>query len=540
MPDAAMPPYALLGRVVTMNQAEDVIARGAIYINNGRIERVGDAVATPPQGFENCLTVDTGGTIYPGLIELHNHLSYNILPLWNVPQHYDDRSQWSNALAKTVAISGPMRLLINAGGYLGAIVRYVEAKCLLAGVTTSQGLTLINGGGIEKKYRGIVRNAEEPDADVLPKAAHRIQDVNDVHAVELVEKRLNDPKSGTYLLHLCEGIATRTHQHFEALYDQAHDTWAITDKLAGIHSIGLDSNNLGIFHQHGGSIVWSPLSNLLLYGCTADVKRAKQLQIPIALGSDWSPSGSKNLLGELKVAYLYSKTKGTLFSEVELVRMVTTTPARILGWQNALGSIEAKKFPDLLVMNGQTDQPYHQLIASTEADVCLVIIGGTPRYGATALMKQLGQKGETWQINQSSRMLNLAGAPDGDVSGLTLKKAQTILQKALRALPNPPALAVAPPIGSIGDDTQSNGVWSLVLDNDGGEASASRALVPLTTADVIQEMWAESVDLQQVVKPLELDALTVAEDRDTYLTALKTQTNLPPAIASGLGDLYPQ
>jgi hypothetical protein len=538
MPDAAMPPYALLGRLVTMNQTEDVIAKGAIYIDNGRIAHVDDATATPPQGFENCLTVDTGGTIYPGLVELHNHLSYNILPLWNVPQKYTDRSQWKSSLEKTVAISGPMQLLVNAGGYLGAIVRYVEAKCLLAGVTTSQGLTLINAGGIEKKYRGIIRNAEEPDDTALPKAAHSIEDVAGAGAWERLEKQLNDPNRGCYLLHLCEGDSEHTRQHFQALYDQAHDTWAITDKLAGIHSIGLNSNNLAIFHQHGGSIVWSPLSNLLLYGSTADVKRAKQLQIPIALGSDWSPSGSKNLLGELKVAYLYSKMNGTVFSDVELVRMVTTTPARILRWQNALGSIEAKKFPDLLVMNGQADEPYHQLIANSEADVSLVIIGGTPRYGTTALMKQLGQKGETWRINQSSRMLNLVGAPDGDVSALTLKKAQTILRKALQALPNPPALAVAP-IGSIGDDAQSPDQWSLVLDNDGAEALASRALAQMTTAEVIQEMWAASVNLQQVVKPLELDAMTVAEDREQYLTALKTQMNLPPAIASGLGGLYP-
>ena len=34
---------------------------------------------------------------------------------------------------------------------------------------------------------------------------------------------------------------------------------------------------------------------------------AKAAGVRIGLGSDWSPSGSKNLLGELKVAWLYSK-----------------------------------------------------------------------------------------------------------------------------------------------------------------------------------------------------------------------------------------
>ena len=54
-------------------------------------------------------------------------------------------------------------------------------------------------------------------------------------------------------------------------------------------------------------MVWSPLSNLLLYGATADVAAAQAAGVSIGLGSDWSPAGSKNLLGELKVARLVKR-----------------------------------------------------------------------------------------------------------------------------------------------------------------------------------------------------------------------------------------
>ena len=83
--------------------------------------------------------------------------------------------------------------------------------------------------------------------------------------------------------------------------------------------------------EHRCSIVWSPLSNLLLYGGTTDVKAAKAAGVPIALGSDGAPSGTKNLLGELKVAWLVGQELGRLFAHRELCEMVTTTPARILG-----------------------------------------------------------------------------------------------------------------------------------------------------------------------------------------------------------------
>jgi len=57
-------------------------------------------------------------------------------------------------------------------------------------------------------------------------------------------------------------------------------------------------------------MVWSPFSNLLLYGGTSDIARARNEGVLIALGPDWSPSGSKNLLGELKVARLVSEEAG--------------------------------------------------------------------------------------------------------------------------------------------------------------------------------------------------------------------------------------
>jgi hypothetical protein len=39
--------------------------------------------------------VEIRGTLFPGLIELHNHPSYNALPLWSpVPKRFTNRGQW--------------------------------------------------------------------------------------------------------------------------------------------------------------------------------------------------------------------------------------------------------------------------------------------------------------------------------------------------------------------------------------------------------------------------------------------------------------
>ena len=80
-------------------------------------------------------------------------------------------------------------------------------------------------------------------------------------------------------------------------------------------------------------MVWSPFSNLWLYRDTTRVDEAQQAGVRVCLGSDWSPSGSKNLLGELKVADMWNRERlGGAFSDAELCAMVTCNPADAIGW----------------------------------------------------------------------------------------------------------------------------------------------------------------------------------------------------------------
>jgi len=146
-----------------MSGEDDVIDDGTIFMEGSRIAAIVPAGNPPPAGFEAVAAVSTGGTIYPGLIELHNHLSYNVLPLWLVPQAFQNRDQWQNAQSYKTSVTGPMKAIALAddGSLLPALVRYVEAKCLVAGVTTSQGITLSNWSGtIHKYYKGALRAVE--------------------------------------------------------------------------------------------------------------------------------------------------------------------------------------------------------------------------------------------------------------------------------------------------------------------------------------------------------------------------------------------
>ena len=70
------------GLVLTVDDDRRVLADGAVYVNDGRIEAVSDASAAPPAGYKGAPRVRVDGVVAPGLIDLHNHLAYNTLPLW--------------------------------------------------------------------------------------------------------------------------------------------------------------------------------------------------------------------------------------------------------------------------------------------------------------------------------------------------------------------------------------------------------------------------------------------------------------------------
>src|SRR5262249_5848284 len=143
--------------------------------NIAAVQKTGDH---PPAGFDEVSVVKTSGTIYPGLIELHNHLSYNVLRLWQVPKKFTNRDQWSGIDQYHELVTGPMKVLGQSPGLLPAIGRFVETKCLAAGVTTSQGIALSSSNTqIRRFYKGSLRPVEQPAVPDLPAATSHIADV---------------------------------------------------------------------------------------------------------------------------------------------------------------------------------------------------------------------------------------------------------------------------------------------------------------------------------------------------------------------------
>ena len=135
-----------------------------------------------------------------------------------------------------------MTVLGKTLGLPQAVVRYVEAKCLVAGVTTSQGVALYSNNGIQKFYRGSIRNVEDTRKVELEDASTKIADVEATNAADFLVRL---QKGHRLILHLAEGLGDTAREHFTALH-LADGRWALAPSLVAIHSNGLRAEDFDV------------------------------------------------------------------------------------------------------------------------------------------------------------------------------------------------------------------------------------------------------------------------------------------------------
>lgn len=505
-------PLAVLGKVVTMDGG--ILDDGVVYCRHGLIEAVQRRMDPPPQGFENCVRLDTQGVIYPGLIDLHNHLNYNVLPLWNPPQQFGDRYEWRAAAAYKRDISQPMAAIV-AKGLSAAVVRYVEAKLLVGGTTSSQGMNLKPGG--TQFYRGMVRNLEQTDDARLPEIKSQLEDLFKLDDQDKATMRQRLDSGIRLFHHLAEGRNLRAHK----AYEDSVTFGLPRSNYVGIHATGLTGTDYDGFAKTGAKAVWSPTSNSLLYGETVEIARFLGSGILWGLGCDWSPSGTKNPLGEMKVALLAAEAAGVSLSHQVIAEAATVRAAAIVGWEQSLGKIAPGYYADLLVLHSRAADEYENLVMGTEKGISLVVIAGVPRYGDEALMHQTGiaaSKLERRTIAGRPRALFFEHpeAPP-QMNNLSLDTAITSLEEGMGDLTAPPP--PMPMFRALGfEEDRLELELDMDLPSEAGfvEPLDAHPLAPLASVP--------------------LDKLTVADDPD-FFTRLEAVTHAP-AFLRNLRGFY--
>jgi 5-methylthioadenosine/S-adenosylhomocysteine deaminase len=445
---AARSALLLEGTVVTMSDAHTVIPNGRVLVRGGIILAIWAAPNKPAGLNTSDARVVKGGLIFPGLINIHDHPAFDVLPLWPPPsshaqpyvgrptgrEPYGDRYQWGTTSPPEYRrlVQAPHDALTSrdALNLARQVIVHEEVRDALGGETATQGEPTDAPNGL------LIRNVDGTNFG-RDRIEEQVQNIADGGSPGLAA-RMADGSVDAWLVHLAEGardidLAPGDSYSSRMEFDELRRLELLTDKTVIIHGTALERGDFEAMRVAGAKLVWSPLSNLLLYGHTTQIYAALEQGVNVSLGTDWSPSGSKTLLDELKIADIALRDRRVLGParpgiaiDRLLADMVTRNPARALRWPE-VGSIETGKHGDLLMLRRSSGSPYRSLIDATQRDVRLVLVDGEPVAGDPDAMKAAGA---TVQLVRSSVGHFVKAVP----KRLALASVETTLRTTLHGL----------------------------------------------------------------------------------------------------------
>ncbi|MFZ4580655.1 MAG: amidohydrolase family protein [Myxococcota bacterium] len=333
------------------------------------------------EGADSATVVCTDGIITPGLVNPHDHANYNHLPRWQHVKRYKNRYEWQADPTYHTFKAPQSETFYKAKC---ETMKWAELRGLVSGTTAMQGTS---GGAC---IQGWVRDLDEPAANGLDgysiyTQVTKLSGVSDA-TVKKWQTALQSGATSGVVLHLAEGIDTLSRDEWSDLAAKG----LVQEGVKLIHATGLTGVELAEARQHGVDLIWSPQSNLDLYGDTTRVPAALNLGVRVAIGPDWTPSGSMNMLDELKCAKkLSAKRWGGRLSDEQLVRMATVESASAVGAGDWLGRLATGYIADVAVFSGDRGNPFAAVIAARPETTRLVLVGGRPLYGDAALMADI-------------------------------------------------------------------------------------------------------------------------------------------------------
>jgi 5-methylthioadenosine/S-adenosylhomocysteine deaminase len=398
--------------VVTMDAQHRLITDGAVAIRGERIVAVGTRAEIDSQ-FEPQHRLDRpNALIMPGLINTHTHAAMSLLrgiaddlKLQDWLDKFIFPAEAKNVTPDFVLWGTRLACLemMLSGTTTFVDMYYFEDR--VAQATKEAGLRGVLGETILRfkspdsaTPQDALRLTEKfiqqykNDPLIVPAPAPHAIFTNDDADLRAARKLANK-YAVPLLIHLSE---TKT-ENDDALRARGMTPTRLLDALGVLdgptiaaHGVWLDDLDMKILKAHGTGVAHCPSSNMKLASGVAPVMKLLAAGIPVGLGTD-GPAGSNNdfdLMEEMNLAANLQKvTTGdpTALKADQAIAMATIGGARVAGLEKEIGSLEAGKRADLIVL--RLDRPhavplynvYSQIVYALKgSDVQDVAVNGKP------------------------------------------------------------------------------------------------------------------------------------------------------------------
>jgi 5-methylthioadenosine/S-adenosylhomocysteine deaminase len=400
------------GAVVTMNRERSVFENGFVAVRGERVVDVGDASSLKAKGYKARQTIDARGkVVLPGLINAHTHIPMTLfrgiaddLDLQDWLTKYIFPAEAKNVTRDFVVAGTRLGLaeMIRGGVTTYADMYYFEdaiaEETKRAGVRAVLGETVIDFPVPDNKtWEAAIGYTEsfvtrwKGDSLITPAIApHAPYTVSAEHLDQA--KAFAEKHNVPILTHLAEAptetktIAER-HNTRPALYLEKISF--LSARLLAAHVVHVNDEEIAILKQREVGIAHCPQSNMKLGSGAAPIPQMLKLSLRVGLGTDGAASNHDlSMWEEMDTAAKLHKLvtmNPTVVTVEQALEMATIGGARALHMEKEIGSLEAGKRADLIVVDlGAThltpmyNLRSHLVYAAKASDVTDTIVNGRP------------------------------------------------------------------------------------------------------------------------------------------------------------------
>jgi cytosine/adenosine deaminase-related metal-dependent hydrolase len=404
------------GTVVTMNRGREVLANADVYVQDGRIARIGRNLKV--RGARRVLDV-TGQVVLPGFIHGHLHACQTLFRnradglelldwlrerIWPFEAAHDAESLRASAdltFAELIQSGATGALDMGTAHHYDAVFESAR-DC---------GFRLTGGKAMMDAGDALPAGLRETTEGSLSESLALLERWHDTH-----EGRLRYAFAPRFVLSCTEklmrevarlakerGVRIHTHASENPTECQVVRQRTGLDNVEYFHSLGMTGPHVTLAHcvwlnaeerrilaETGTVVCHCPSSNLKLASGIAEVPELLEAGVRVCLGADGAPCNNNlDMFMEMRLAALVHKPrKGPLaMPPLRVLEMATLEGARALGLEDELGSLEEGKRADITVVDlrGVHSSPSAPedvlsplVYAGRATDVVHVLIEGKP------------------------------------------------------------------------------------------------------------------------------------------------------------------
>jgi 5-methylthioadenosine/S-adenosylhomocysteine deaminase len=396
--------------IITQNSQRQIIEKGALVIERDTIKAIGQSKKIEKEFRQRAKKIidGQGKVVLPGLINTHTHLAMTLLrgyaddmslEDWWFKHIYPIESQftarhvyWGSLLGALEMIRSGTTCFVGMYYYEDEVARAAQevgirgiCGCAILDVPTFCFKTSVAALRITESVMKRVKGNPLARASVAP---HMFQTTS----LETYQKAKRLAQKHNLLLQTHAAETKQEVDYCLKKYKQRPvevlSKGGILDKKTLLtHCCWLTKKEIKILARSGASVTHCPISNMKLAAGIMPLPEMIKAGVNVSLGTDSVCSNNNlDMFEEMKVAALLHKVHQldpTIANVQTILDMATINGAKAIGLEKEIGSLEAGKKADLIILDFEQPHlmPQHNIVshlvyAAKGSDVETVIING--------------------------------------------------------------------------------------------------------------------------------------------------------------------